>query len=169
MADFDIAIIPVLKHEGGYANVKGDAGGETYGGITRKNWPHWSGWQFVDAAKPLRRNQRAPAADLLLEHFYREQYWQKIKGDLITDQRTAGFLLDFYVNSGYHAVKCVQKIVGSAQDGVVGPQTLAAINNTAGLFEELKQARIAFVQQVAKRGDNEKFLAGWLRRINSFK
>ena len=47
----------VLKHEGGYANVSGDLGGETYRGISRKNFPSWNGWEIVDEKKPLKYNQ----------------------------------------------------------------------------------------------------------------
>lgn len=168
MADFKLAIKPVLNWEGGYVNDPDDQGGETYRGITRKNWPYWEGWEYVDDAD-LRKGQTSDVADAFVEDFYREHYWAKIKGDLIEDQRTAGFLLDFFVNSGYHAIKAVQKVVGAKQDGIVGPQTLAAVNNTAGVFEALKLARISFVKKAATLKNNKKFLAGWLRRINSFK
>lgn len=114
MADYNIAIKPVLIWEGGYANDPDDAGGETYAGITCKNWPSWPGWPTIDFSKPLRRGQIVPAADTHVKSFYRPHYWDKICGDAIQDQRSATSLLDFYVNSGYHAIRIVQTIVGGS-------------------------------------------------------
>ena len=47
----------ILRQESGYANVSGDLGGETYRGITRKNFPKWDGWKIVDENKPLKNRQ----------------------------------------------------------------------------------------------------------------
>ena len=41
----------ILRAEGRYANLVGDTGGETYGGVSRNNHPNWSGWHPIDAAK----------------------------------------------------------------------------------------------------------------------
>ncbi|MBO9151938.1 glycoside hydrolase family 108 protein [Chitinophaga sp. GCM10012297] len=169
MAGFKLAIAPVLKWEGGYVKDPDDEGGETYRGITRKNWPFWPGWAQVDAAKPIKKGKYIPLADPFVEEFYEKHYWEPIKGDLIHDQRTAGFLLDFYVHSGYHAVEAIQTVAGVTPDGIFGPQTLAAINKAGSLFDQLKASRIAFLHAASKRKSNIKFLAGWLRRVNSFK
>ncbi len=168
MADFKQAIGPVLQWEGGYVNDPDDAGGETYAGITRKNWPRWEGWAHIDAAKPIKRGQFVPAAAQFVEAFYEAHYWRPLRADQIDDQRVAGFLLDFYVHSGYHAVKAIQDVTGATADGLMGPQTLAAINNSTGVFERLKEARIAFLRRTATLKKNKKFLAGWLRRVKSF-
>jgi len=53
MNNYLIAIIKVLKSEGGHANDPDDGGGETYRGIARKFWPQWAGWKIIDAAKML--------------------------------------------------------------------------------------------------------------------
>ena len=47
----------ILREESGYANVSGDLGGETYRGITRKNFPKWDGWKIVDENKPLKKGE----------------------------------------------------------------------------------------------------------------
>lgn len=168
MANFKQAIGPVLQWEGGYVNDPDDAGGETYAGITRKNWPRWEGWVHIDAAKPLKRGQFVTAAEPFVETFYEEHYWRPLRADHIHDQRVAGFLLDFYVHSGYHAVRAIQDVTGATADGLMGPQTLTAINNSTGVFERLKAARIAFLKKAATLKKNKKFLAGWLRRVKSF-
>lgn len=172
MADFNTAIAPVLKHEGGYSNVKSDRGGETYAGITRRDNPNWPGWNIIDAAKPLKRYQRVPAADVLVAPHYERNYWSVIRGGLIADQAVAGFLLDWYINSGTAALKGVQRLVGMVADGVIGPASIKAINAMSGteLFAGLVTARTSFVHRIVERDPRQRAnLSGWLRRIGSFK
>ena len=38
----------IYKSEGGYANMEGDSGGETYKGISRKWFPKWEGLKIID-------------------------------------------------------------------------------------------------------------------------
>lgn len=172
MADFKISIGPVLRHEGGYANDPSDSGGETYAGISRVHNPAWPGWVAIDDAKPLKQYAKVPAADPFVEVYYYRHYWPVIQGDKIYDQRLAGFLFDWYVNSGAWAIKAIQEITGLQVDGVIGPKTLAAINagDAGNLFDQLKKSRIAFVKNVVGRKPSQKkYLAGWLKRIGSFK
>ena len=56
MADYKHSIAKVLRTEGGYVNDKDDSGGETYKGISRVNWPRWSGWVIVDICKKDSKN-----------------------------------------------------------------------------------------------------------------
>lgn len=169
MADFNKALAFVRKHEGGYANVSGDRGGETYAGITRINHPSWPGWVAIDAAKPLKHNAVVPAADPYIAEFYKINYWRPIQGDNINDQRVAEFLFDWFVNSGRWAIIHAQREVGVKDDGNFGPRTLEAVN-AAGptLFDKLRTRRVDFVTELAKRPGQAKFLKGWLRRIYSF-
>ena len=172
MSDFKTALKKTLQHEGGYANVSSDAGGQTYCGISRKNWPAWRGWAIIDKAKP-KHNQILRDKQLggLVEVFYYEHFWKPIQGDRIMDQRIAGFLFDFYVNSGNHAIKAIQRIVKVKDDGIVGTQTVAAINaaDPEAVFVALKAARIKFLKGIAARKpDQGKFLDGWMNRVNSF-
>lgn len=172
MADFKTALKNTLQHEGGYANVTGDTGGETYQGISRKNWPAWWGWAIIDKAKP-KHNQVLKGKQLaaLVEVFYYEHFWKPIQGDRISDQRITNLLFDFYVHSGYHAIKSVQRVVKVKDDGIVGIQTVAAINaaDAVAVFAGLKAARIKFLKDIATRKpDQGKFLEGWMNRVNSF-
>jgi len=146
---------------------------ETYCGISRKNWPTWRGWVIIDKAKPLKYNQILKDKHLadLIEVFYYEHFWKPILGDKINDQRIACFLFDFYVNSGYHAIKAIQRVVKAKDDGIMGAQTLAAINSAdpVAVFAELKSARAKFLKDIVIRNPNqEKFLEGWINRVNSF-
>lgn len=54
-----IAGLPIAAEsakEGGYANVLGDKGGETYMGISRVYWPSWPGWPVIDDWRAERIN-----------------------------------------------------------------------------------------------------------------
>lgn len=132
MASFEEAYKKTSKHEGGYANVSSDTGGETYMGISRKWYPNWSGWKIIDARKPLKHNQvlNIVALMALVEDFYRKTFWNAIGGDDIDDQLTAERLYDFGVNAGQaRSIKQIQEILGIPQTGKADAATIAAINN----------------------------------------
>ena len=102
MSDFKKAIAPVLAYEGGYVNDPDDNGGETYKGISRKFWPRWTGWAFIDNAKkqegfPGSLNKISGLNDSVLA-FYRENFWKPIGGDNIEHSEVAGLILDSAVN-----------------------------------------------------------------------
>jgi lysozyme family protein len=172
MAVFKEAFDKVLKHEGGYANVPGDSGLETYMGVSRKFFPDWKGWAIVDRNKPLKHNQRIVSSELdgLLSEFYRLNFWDNMRGTEIKDQQVANFIFDWHVNSGRTALIQVQRTIGAIDDGIFGVKTIQAINNHFGeLLGTLKLVRIQFVRNIVKNNPSQsKFLSGLLSRINSF-
>lgn len=107
MADFKIAFDITNKNEGTYSNDSLDNGGETYCGISRKNFPHWEGWIEIDEYKInvsnfpscLKLNEYLPE---MIESFYKENFWDKIRGDEIPNQDLANQTYDMSVNSGVH-------------------------------------------------------------------
>lgn len=174
MAEFLNAYKTILSNEGGYVNDPNDAGGETYAGISRKNFPDWGGWPLVDAAKPLSHNARVSGDQMesQVRTFYKSQQWDVIKGDRINDQWIAEFIFDWYINAGSIAVKKAQAAAGVTADGNVGPQTITAINSADEnmLKQNLIGARIQFYRDiVARRPDQGKFLNGWLNRVERFR
>lgn len=174
MAQFEAAYRVTAQHEGGWANVAGDSGGETYAGIARRYHPHWHGWGIVDAVKGKKHGQFIDNSMLRMhvKDFYRQQFWSKMHGDLIQSQRVANFTYDFFVNSGAGGLKEVQRAVGVTADGRIGPRSLKALNeaNEDELMNKLIAARIDFVVSIVIRKPSQaKFLNGWLRRILSFR
>jgi lysozyme family protein len=176
---FGEALNIVLSHEGGYANVTGDRGGETYRGISRVNWPNWPGWQIIDQNKPLKNNQviKNTLLDNLVSIFYKIQFWDAIQADkLPASIRPLAF--DFAVNSGTKtAITSLQKVLVDttgkkiAIDGRIGQQTIALANQVQPkvLFDNYKNARLQFFNNiVANNPGQKKFLKGWLNRLNSF-
>lgn len=132
MADFKKAHDETGGNEGGWANVEGDGGLETYAGISRRYHPEWKGWPIVDAAKPLKRGQFIKSDKLkeLVLSFYKTEFWDAIGGDKIHDQQVATRLYDFAVNAAQKtSLKQIQEVLGIPQTGKVDAATIAAINN----------------------------------------
>lgn len=171
-------ISKTLETEGGYANVSGDAGGETYCGIARNSNPNWKGWKIVDAHKPLKWNQKIQDSELeqLVIEIYDSKYYQPIKADRIDSDMIRTHLYDMGVNAGTGAaVKILQKAINKvygisiAVDGAIGNITLTYTNNKAKLNELINefinQRRIYYHNLVTIKPSNQKFLQGWLNRV----
>ena len=164
------ALAITLKHEGGYVNDPKDKGGETYCGISRKNFPNWKGWAFIDKYKPI-----VVLADDV-NQFYIDNFWNKIKGDSIASPAVAAFLFDFYVNAGGNAIKTLQTMLKAhygfdvAEDGVFGNNTLNALNSAINkwggersansVLEELYNRRARYYDKI----NQPRFIKGWLAR-----
>lgn len=192
MSLFKIAESITGRNEGGYANNKADKGGETFAGIARKFWPNWLGWRFIDQFKAdytkaktkltLAQwvNASAKSVPQLLElisTFYKSNFWDINKLDLINDQQLANTIYDFSVNSGEEraadfmqtACNKIGKLKLSV-DGDFGNKTIAAINSLSApvLHAEYNAMRKEFYLSIA-HGDQKQFLSSWLSRLKSYK
>lgn len=150
--------------EGGYSNDPDDRGGATMWGVTLADYTkYWrSRGKGTPTAADLKRITAAEWDDILRSH-----YWTPVGADGITDEWVAYYIVDTCYNSGTGYVKRIQQLLGVAADGIVGKQTLAAINyqDPARLLNKLKAQRAAYYQSIASRRPNQqKFLRGWLRR-----
>ena len=155
MSDFNKAIDRVLAHEGGYVNDPRDNGGETNWGVTiavaRAN-----GYQ--GAMRAMSRNDA--------KAIYRKQYWDAVKADQLPFI-IAYQVFDAAVNHGVSAAsKMIQRAVGVADDGVIGANTLRAINSRSAqnLVLEFNGARISFYTAIAKP-QFDRFGKGWMNRV----
>ena len=158
MADFLESLAIVLRHEGEYANDHLDFGGETFRGIARNFHPDWTGWKLIDAGQ-----REGPELDKLVSDFYHSEFW---KFDDITDQELANKLMDQSVNRGQvSAIKLLQHVLGIAEDGVFGPQTLAAANAARNLTSKLRVASVLRrFQRIKQDPSQAKFLQSWVVR-----
>lgn len=112
MTIFDKAFDLVIGAEGGYVNDPKDPGGETKYGISKKSYPN------VDI-KNLTLDQA--------KTIYYNDYWLPICADKLHD-RLAIFYFDCAVNQGAPtAKKLIQQHCGVSADGVIGNQTLSAM------------------------------------------
>lgn len=162
MADFSPAFESMIKNEGGYQlhTVAGDRGGMTYAGIARNAWPSWAGWRDLDHGE-------TPDTELVRQ-FYKVNFWDRVRGDDIADQRIARTLFDFAVNAGVGtAIKLAQLVAGVTPDGALGPKTLGAFNAMDGEKFVLAYAlaKLARYRDIVARDRSQgKFLLGWVNR-----
>lgn len=180
MSVFNEAVKMVLAAEGGYANIPADRGGETYRGITRKNFPNWKGWTIIDQNKPLRHNQfiKNDELDKLVVDFYKANFWDPLNLDRI-NSNIATLTFDFAVGSGtITAARALQRIVNNITganltiDGRIGARTIAAINSAQpkAIYDALMQHRIDFFKRIAANDPSQQiFLKGWLNRLSKHK
>lgn len=153
--DFDRAFDLLLGHEGGYSNNRNDPGGETMWGITHK----------VALQEGYTGDMHILPRELA-KSIYRRKYWDAVQADKLPEScRFAVF--DAAVNSGVgQAVKWLQRSVDVVDDGVLGPVTLKAAQQTNGLkvCVLFTAYRLDFMTSLPTWGS---FGRGWARRIAS--
>lgn len=171
MADFNISIKELIEEEGDYVNHPSDSGGETYKGISRRYHPNWKGWHLIDIVKdtgnfPKGLENAAPLKSAVKE-FYLVNYWNKILGDEIQDQRIANIIFSYSVNQGLKTtVKNVQKVLGVVVDGQFGPNTLKSLNSKSNFIEPFKFQLIRrYIEVLRKDQKNFVFIDGWVNRL----
>lgn len=170
MANFQEAIAKTELFEGGYSNNPSDSGGETYRGISRKNWSNWAGWLTIDDFKdcgcpfPACLDDNVDLQGMVVD-FYHKNFWQY---DGLNDQDVAWKVFDLGVNVGKtHAVKILQKAVGTNLDGIYGPNTerLANSHPQGSLAPILRAAAEEYHKAIVQTHPQDTvFLEGWLRR-----
>ena len=169
----------ILRQESGYANVSGDLGGETYRGITRKNFPKWDGWKIVDENKPLKNGQIIDNEELEnnVMDFYYDNFYAPMKIDKVEDMLISGHLLCHGVNAGIKtSVKLLQKAVNNVYnvkisvDGIIGSTTIKYTNGAKAneaAREFIEQRNQYYKNLVSKNPSQCKFLNGWLDRVKN--
>ena len=112
MSGFDLAFYRLIGNEGGYCDVPGDPGGETNWGISKRSYPDLN-------IKALTRDDARA--------IYRRDFWdQAHMGEI--DPAIAFQVFDAAVNHGIEtAVRMMQRAAGVADDGHIGPVTVAAV------------------------------------------
>lgn len=151
----------MFKHEGGYVNNPHDPGGITNLGVTKKVWEEWVGHTVTaDDMRALTTSMVAP--------LYKKNYWDKIRGD---DLPTGVdyMVFDFCVNSGpSRAAKTLQRVVGTTDDGKIGPMTIATVksyldlNGKTRLVDDYCNARLNFLKGLRTWPH---FGRGWSNRV----
>lgn len=156
--NFQRCLAEVLRHEGGWADHPSDPGGATMKGITIGTYAQWKGRKVTKAE--LRAITDAEVADI-----YRRNYWDKVRGDdLPLGLDLVAF--DAAVNSGpSRGAKWLQAGLGVAQDGKIGPVTLAAAASADRVtaINSACVARLAFLRRLKTWPT---FGRGWTRRVN---
>lgn len=172
MADIRKLAPLILKWEGLFVHDPADAGGPTHMGVTLK--------RLIESEFDKNKDGLVNIADLkaLNEHdviycFLKPFYWDRWQADHIRNQSIANMLVDWVWMSGKAGINIPQKVLGVKVDGMVGNQTLQAVNehpNPELLYEKLKNERKSFIERICKaRPANNRFRKGWLNRLADFK
>lgn len=147
---FDQAFDKLINHEGGYTFNPHDPGGETKFGISKRSYPHLD----------IHSLTLADAKTIYKRDFWDRAQCDKLAPDLAFD------LFDGAVNSGIgQSIRWLQRAVGVADDGVVGPLTLAAINredDSSAIRARYNGQRLDFMTRLSTW---DVFGKGWARRI----
>ncbi|WP_026745307.1 glycosyl hydrolase 108 family protein [Leptotrichia hofstadii] len=153
----------LLRVEGGYSDDENDKGGKTKYGITEEEARDF-GYKgdMQDLTKDFAKN------------IYLKKYYLGNKLDKVVDDKVALSICDWAVNSGRNGTKNAQIAINQLTnanldvDGIIGNKTLDALNAVdpekfLEVYHNLQ--RIYYKGKVEADRTQEKFLTGWLNRI----
>lgn len=83
----------------------------------------------------------------------------------IKDQNAANIMFQAFWGSGRSGIKEMQRTLGVTADGIVGMQTINAINSDKNAGKKLYNALISYYKRLAKQPRYAQFLKGWLNRM----
>lgn len=152
----------------GLANDKDDLGGLTMVGVTYGTFEAYCRKKCIKPTPfKLQTIDYSNWLDIL-----KTLYWDRWKADEINNQSVANILVDWVWASGVHGIKRPQRLLGVTADGIVGKNTLKAVNeyDSEELFAGIVFDREQFIDEIVRaRPRNAKFKQGWLNRIRDFK
>ena len=122
---FDEAFKRLIGHEGGYSTDRRDPGNWTGG---RVGVGTLKGTKFGLAANTYPNLDIKNLTLAQAKAIYKKDWWDKLGADGM-HSAIVFQLWDFAINAGKsRAIKELQQAVGVPADGIIGPQTLAAVN-----------------------------------------
>ena len=153
----------LLRVEGGYSDDKNDKGGKTKFGITEEEARDF-GYKgnMQDLTKDFAKN------------IYLKKYYLGNKLDKVVNDKVALSICDWAVNSGRNGTKNAQIAINQLTnanldvDGIIGNKTLEVLNSVdSDKFLEVYHnlQRIYYKGKVEADRTQEKFLTGWLNRV----
>jgi len=139
--------------DGGYVNDPGDPGGETKYGISKRAYPD------VDIAGLTQDDAKA---------IYQRDYWDPHHCDAMP-WAVGWVFFDCAVNHGAHeAIKWLQGALSLPVDGVLGPQTLAAVGRVSDALSAARDITIARDEFASVLPNYQTFRRGWkIRFLNT--
>lgn len=153
----------INKYEGGYGWTAADPGGPTKYGITCYDLAQHR-HQVMDS-----KSRWAPIVKAMslkeAEDIYAEKYATACRFDDLKSGSDV-VVFDFGVNSGpSRAIKYAQMVAGTTVDGILGPNTLKAINamDAVSFINNLCSRRMAFLHSL---GTWRTFGVGWSARVH---
>jgi len=151
--NFDAAFHKLLGHEGGFVDHPADPGGATRWGVTER----------VAREHGYTGSMRELPVEVAKD-IYRKDYWDRVRAEeLPAAVRYAVF--DAAVNSGVgQAARWLQRALGVADDGKIGPMTLRAAQaaEPEALLRKMLAQRLRFMTNLSNWPS---FSRGWARRV----
>jgi len=150
-----------LGAEGGYSDNPADPGNWTGGAVGNGEL---RGTKYGISASAYPQLDIATLTEQQAEDIYRRDYWTALQGDNLT-LPVALVAFDAAVNAGpKRAIAWLQQATGITADGVLGSETLAALNagDPITLAREALARRLEFSTHLSTWAS---FGLGWSRRI----
>ena len=189
MADINSYFPKLLRWEGGYVNDPADNGGATNKGVTLSTWKALG--YDKDGDGDIDANDIKLLTNDDAKMVLKVAFWDRWKADSITNQSIAESLVEWVWGSGKWGIVIPQRILGVTPDGIVGVQTIRAINNSnpSDLHNKITLAKLQYIDDICKSSvasytkslgrtptskeimthTNERFRQGWINRITAFK
>ncbi len=163
--NFEIAFKNTIGLEGGYVDDQHDPGGETKYGISKRSYPN-------EDIKNL-------TIERAKEIYYRD-FWMYMGLDKIISEQISGEMFDTCVNMGCHtSVRIAQKALqflgeDIEVDGLIGPNTISAINrwictDEEALFKALNGFQFMKYVDIVNASSTHRFARGWMKRIGDYR
>ena len=153
--------------------------GLTFMGIYERAHPDWQGWRQVRATINAYGDIKKASVALyndealvgLVASFYKANYWNALSLDSINSQIKTNELFCFAVNVGTKsAVRVLQEMLGLQCDGIMGQETLRALNNcNEQAFDvDFDRAEIAYYRNLIRKNPHlGVYERGWENRARS--
>jgi lysozyme family protein len=172
---FLLGLAFVLRYEGGYSNDPNDHGGATNHGVCQRVYDTYRKDHDLPT-QDVRQISDAEIQDLYDKRYWKitphPQLWEDLQCHVL-QPRLAIVHFDSCVNCGPgQAALFLQRSVMVAVDGIIGPETLEAMQQFPEpvIIERYCDYRVKFYEDiVGKHPDQGRFLKGWLNRIISLK
>lgn len=165
MSDFNVAVLTVLKHEGGFIDNPLDPGGATKFGISLRYFIQQGHTEMT--VEDIYNLTQEDAIKI-----YQNEWWDRYNYSAIDNQTIANKVFDLAVNMGSKPAHiCLQRAIRAStgehphEDGILGEESFAAINlaNPDVLLAALRSEAAGFYRSLNKSA----FEKGWLKRAYS--
>jgi lysozyme family protein len=155
----------ISQYEGGYGWSPSDPGGPTNFGITCYDLAEYEGKPMNSMAEWAPLVQAMPLS--VAENIYANKYATATCFNAMDAGKDCA-VFDFDVNSGSTAIRVAQQIVGTDQDGIMGPITFAAIQarDPTQFIDDLCDERMAFLEGLSTW---PVFGPGWTARVTDLR
>lgn len=168
MRKFEDYLKVILKHEGLYSNHPKDPGSSTMMGISLR-FLKMKGIDINNDGdiniKDIKELTVEKASELYYKHFWLPMNIDKIPNDLLKLH-----LFDMGVNAGTKtAIKILQDLLNVNIDGIIGNQTLEAIEDyDSNIVADFANKRKEYYIKIIKRNPElSVFKKGWFNRVDS--